>query len=111
MTTQTAEYARSVITAEDFEPFVVGGEAIGEVHWIRTEGAEGATLAEDALRAHVRQALAGYKTPKRIFATTEVLRASNGKCQNGLSASPESKYSIRCGRLPCGGGGNGEELE
>ena len=40
---------------------------------------EGASLEEDALRAHVRQALAGYKTPKRIVATTEILRASNGK--------------------------------
>lgn len=44
MTTQTPEYARSVITAKEWEPFVVGGVAIGEVHWIRTEGAEGATL-------------------------------------------------------------------
>ena len=40
---------------------------------------DGAALAEDELRAHVRKALAGYKTPKRVFATTEVLRASNGK--------------------------------
>lgn len=45
MTTKTAEYARSVITTEDWEPFVVGGEAIGEVHWVRTEGSDGATLA------------------------------------------------------------------
>lgn len=44
MTTQTPAYALSVVTAEEWEPFVVGGEAIGEVHWIRTEGAEGATL-------------------------------------------------------------------
>jgi 3-oxocholest-4-en-26-oate---CoA ligase len=40
---------------------------------------EGASFEEDALRAHVRQALAGYKTPKRIVATTEALRTSNGK--------------------------------
>jgi len=40
---------------------------------------DGAALVEDALRAHVRKVLAGYKTPKRVFATTEVLRASNGK--------------------------------
>ncbi|MDO9248279.1 MAG: AMP-binding protein, partial [Phenylobacterium sp.] len=40
---------------------------------------EGASLDEDLLRAHVRMALAGYKTPKRIVATTEILRASNGK--------------------------------
>jgi acyl-CoA synthetase (AMP-forming)/AMP-acid ligase II len=40
---------------------------------------EGHGLDEDALRVHVRQALAGYKTPKRIVATDEPLRASNGK--------------------------------
>jgi uncharacterized cupin superfamily protein len=45
MTTQTSEYTRSVITAQDWEPFIVAGEANGEVHWIRTEGSEGATLA------------------------------------------------------------------
>jgi acyl-CoA synthetase (AMP-forming)/AMP-acid ligase II len=40
---------------------------------------EGASLDEAALRAHVRQALAGYKTPKRVIATTEPIRAANGK--------------------------------
>jgi fatty-acyl-CoA synthase len=40
---------------------------------------EGHQLDEDALRAHVRKSLAGYKTPKRIVATTESIRAANGK--------------------------------
>ncbi len=40
---------------------------------------EGHRLDEAALRAHVRQHLAGYKTPKRIVATDENFRASNGK--------------------------------
>ena len=40
---------------------------------------EGASLDEAALRAHVRQALAGYKTPKRVVATSEPIRAANGK--------------------------------
>jgi hypothetical protein len=44
MTTKTAEYARSTAGAQEWEPFVVGGVALGEVHWVRTEGAEGATL-------------------------------------------------------------------
>lgn len=34
---------------------------------------------EEILRRHVRQHLAGYKTPKRILVTTQPLRASNGK--------------------------------
>ena len=40
---------------------------------------DGANLEEETIRAHVRKSLAGYKTPKRIFATDQVLRASNGK--------------------------------
>jgi fatty-acyl-CoA synthase len=40
---------------------------------------EGATLDEEALRAHVRKNLAGYKTPKRIIATDQPIRAANGK--------------------------------
>jgi 3-oxocholest-4-en-26-oate---CoA ligase len=40
---------------------------------------EGAQLDEEALRAHVRKNLAGYKTPKRIVATDQPIRAANGK--------------------------------
>ncbi|MFI4974380.1 MAG: acyl-CoA synthetase [Caulobacterales bacterium] len=40
---------------------------------------EGYDLDETALRAHVRRSLAGYKTPKRIVATADNIRASNGK--------------------------------
>ncbi|HXQ10433.1 MAG TPA: acyl-CoA synthetase [Caulobacteraceae bacterium] len=40
---------------------------------------EGAALDEEALRAHVRKSLAGYKTPKRIIATDQPIRAANGK--------------------------------
>jgi fatty-acyl-CoA synthase len=34
---------------------------------------------EAALRAHVRQSLAGYKVPKHIFVTQEPMRGPNGK--------------------------------
>jgi fatty-acyl-CoA synthase len=34
---------------------------------------------EEALRQHVRERLAGYKTPKRVLAAEIVLRAPNGK--------------------------------
>ena len=40
---------------------------------------EGASLDEEALRAHVRKSLAGYKTPKRVVSTDHSIRASNGK--------------------------------
>jgi 3-oxocholest-4-en-26-oate---CoA ligase len=39
----------------------------------------GATFDEAALRAHVREALAGYKTPKRVILAGVNLRAPNGK--------------------------------
>jgi len=42
--------------------------------------ADGALFDESSLREHVRAHLAGYKTPKRIFAATTVnLRSPNGK--------------------------------
>jgi fatty-acyl-CoA synthase len=41
--------------------------------------APGASFDEEALRAHVRAKLAGYKTPKRILTVEEMFRASNGK--------------------------------
>ena len=40
---------------------------------------DGAALDEEALRTHVRAKLAGYKTPKRIIATDQPIRAANGK--------------------------------
>lgn len=39
----------------------------------------GALFDEAALKAHVRQQLAGYKTPKAIYVASISLRASNGK--------------------------------
>jgi len=39
----------------------------------------GAAFDEAALRAHVRARLAGYKTPKRVFAADRMFRAPNGK--------------------------------
>ncbi|MFU8816300.1 MAG: acyl-CoA synthetase [Pseudomonadales bacterium] len=39
----------------------------------------GVELDEEALRGHVRQHLAGYKTPKRVLIKDDLGRASNGK--------------------------------
>jgi fatty-acyl-CoA synthase len=44
----------------------------------------GASLDEEALRAHARTHLAGYKTPKRILARETLGRASNGKADYKL---------------------------
>lgn len=43
------------------------------------ELAPGARFDEGALRAHVREHLAGYKTPKRVLAVPTMFRAPNGK--------------------------------
>jgi fatty-acyl-CoA synthase len=51
------------------------GESVTAV--VRLEPGKSAT--EDELRAHVRDHLAGYKTPKRVVFTEETLRAPNGK--------------------------------
>ena len=39
----------------------------------------GAAFDEVAIREHVRKHLAGYKTPKRLFAVARMFRAPNGK--------------------------------
>ena len=39
----------------------------------------GSTFNEDTIRKHVRELLAGYKTPKRILAVDTMFRAPNGK--------------------------------
>lgn len=44
----------------------------------------GVALDEEALRSHARTRLAGYKTPKRIFARDTLGRASNGKADYKL---------------------------
>lgn len=51
------------------------GESVTGV--VRLEAGKSAT--EDELRAHVRERLAGYKTPKRIVFTEQSMRAPNGK--------------------------------
>jgi hypothetical protein len=82
MITQTPEYARSVVTAEEWEPFVVGGEAIGEVHWIRTEGAEGATLNVGLWRCEPRS----FPYP---FNADETIHALEGELVVDLAESGE----------------------
>lgn len=51
------------------------GQAVTGVVTLRP----GADLDEDEIRQHVRQSLAGYKTPKRLIIADRSLRASNGK--------------------------------
>jgi fatty-acyl-CoA synthase len=51
------------------------GQSVTGVVELRT----GAAFDEAQLRRHVRDHLAGYKTPKRLFAVPRMFRAPNGK--------------------------------
>ncbi|HUK62888.1 MAG TPA: long-chain fatty acid--CoA ligase, partial [Dongiaceae bacterium] len=39
----------------------------------------GAVADEEKLRSHVKERLAGYKVPKRVFSVPAMFRAPNGK--------------------------------
>jgi fatty-acyl-CoA synthase len=57
------------------------GQAIVGVVTLRA----GAALDAEALRAHVRTTLAGYKVPKRVLEADRPLRAANGKADYGAA--------------------------
>jgi hypothetical protein len=90
MTSQTPEYARSVISATEWEPFVVGGDAIGEVHWVRTEGAEGATLAVGLWRSEPQS----FPYP---FSADETIHALEGELVIDLESG--EKVTLRPGDI------------
>ena len=57
--------------------------------------ANGAAFDEEVLRAHVREQLAGYKTPKRIVVAQVPLRAPNGKADyKGAGAFARSALGL-----------------
>ncbi len=59
------------------------GQAVTAVVQLRA----GEGLDEDALRAHVREHLAGYKAPKRVLAVEAMFRAANGKADYKSAAA------------------------
>lgn len=67
------------------------GQMVTAVVQLRSDS----SLAEDALKAHARQHLAGYKTPKRILAKATLGRASNGKADyKGITAYAKAELGI-----------------
>ncbi len=58
------------------------------------ELSQGAVFDEAVLRTHVRDNLAGYKTPKRVLAVKQMFRASNGK--------PDYKLAVEFARNALG---------
>jgi fatty-acyl-CoA synthase len=76
------EVEEALKTHDDVEDaLVVGlpddkwGQAVTGVVALRA----GSQVDEQALRDHVRERLAGYKTPKRVFQVEKMFRAPNGK--------------------------------
>jgi fatty-acyl-CoA synthase len=59
------------------------GQAVTAVVQLRA----GRPFDEEALRAYVRERLAGYKTPKRLVAVERMFRAPNGKADYKLAAA------------------------
>ena len=53
---------------------------------------DGQTLDADALKAHMRQALASYKTPKHIVPSRAALRAPNGKADYKAARALAARY-------------------
>ena len=54
-------------------------ERFGEKIAAAVQLADGWLLDEEALRAHIRESLAGYKVPRQLTAVAEVIRGPNGK--------------------------------
>jgi len=55
----------------------------------------GSSLDEAAVQAHVRQHLAGYKTPKRVLVKDNLNRASNGKADyKGITEYAKAQLGI-----------------
>jgi long-chain acyl-CoA synthetase len=63
----------------DCAVFGIPDQEFGEALAAHVELDEGASLAEDDVRAHVRERLAGYKTPKLVVFEASLPREDSGK--------------------------------
>jgi fatty-acyl-CoA synthase len=63
------------------------GNAVTAVVQLR----QGAALDEEKLRSHVREKIAAYKLPKRVFAVPSMFRAPNGKADYKSAQEHASK--------------------
>jgi acyl-CoA synthetase (AMP-forming)/AMP-acid ligase II len=73
----------------------VPDERFGEAITALVEPYAGDTIDEAALIAHVKERLAHYKAPKRVFAIETVGRAANGKLDHKrLTADAKARLGI-----------------
>jgi acyl-CoA synthetase (AMP-forming)/AMP-acid ligase II len=85
-------------TIEDALVVGVPDERWGTAVTAVVQASAGVAFDEASLREHVRGQLAGYKTPKRIFAVDEMFRAPNGKANyKGAKAFVMSAMGIEEG--------------
>lgn len=80
MTSVGDGYIRSDIQAQDYEPFMVGDAACGEVHWLRTTGSDGRVLAAGLWRSHAQT----FPYP---FAADETVHVLAGELTVALAAN------------------------
>ena len=83
---EVEEALKTHSTVEDALVVGVADEKWGQAVTGVVELSPGGEFDEQALREHVREHLAGYKTPKRIFAVEKMFRAPNGKADYKAAA-------------------------
>ncbi len=84
------EVEEALKTHPDVEDALVVGlpdERWGQAVTAVVQPRPGRSLDEEALRGHVRERLAGYKTPKRLVAVERMFRAPNGKADYKAAAT------------------------
>jgi fatty-acyl-CoA synthase len=76
---EVEEALKTHATVRDAVAVGIPDERFGEAVTAVVELEPGATLDEEAVIAHVKQSLAGYKAPKRVLQVDTIGRAANGK--------------------------------
>jgi acyl-CoA synthetase (AMP-forming)/AMP-acid ligase II len=92
------EVEEALKTHPDVEDALVVGvpdERWGNAVTAVVQARDGASVDEAGLRDHVRERLAGYKTPKRILPVDRMFRAPNGKADyKGAAAFARAELGI-----------------
>ena len=76
---EVEEVLKTHASVRDAVAVGIPDERFGEAVTAVVELEPGATLDEESVIAHVKQALAGYKAPKRVLQVDTIGRAANGK--------------------------------
>jgi acyl-CoA synthetase (AMP-forming)/AMP-acid ligase II len=84
---EVEEVLKTHASVEDALVFGIADDKWGQAVTAVVSLSPGEELDEAALRAFVRESLAGYKSPKRIYAVERMFRAPNGKADYKRAAA------------------------